>query len=80
MNSVRSSNKKVTDNKISKDGPMVYCVETPTALYWSASKMTAQYRHVDFLWRDKARWKEFSEFKFKQYTKKLSKEVLEIKE
>jgi len=70
--------KASTKERISKDGPTVYVVETPSSIYWSLSKMTAQYRHVDFLWRDKARYKEMSEFRFKNYTKSTPKTVQEI--
>ena len=70
--------KHSTNQKVSKDGPTLYIIETPSNVYWSPCKMATQYRHVDFLWRDKARYKEMSEFRFKNYIRSTKKVVQEI--
>lgn len=36
---------------------MIYVIETPNYILWSKSKMTAQYKHVEFMRRDRARFK-----------------------
>lgn len=59
----------------------VYLVETPKDIFWSNSKMDTQYKHVEFFWRDKARYREMDEGQFKRYLiVKKNKKVWEIKE
>lgn len=66
------------EQKISSDGPLVYIVETPDEIFWSKRKMDAQYRHMDFLWRDRAKYKELTEFKWGKLKETTKKKVWEI--
>lgn len=69
------------DRIFSKTEGTVYFVETPTDIFWSRNKMEAQYKHVEFFWRDRAKYKEMSENKFKNYLgTKSKKKVWELKD
>jgi hypothetical protein len=58
--------------------PNVYLVETPKEIFWSKSKMDTQYKHVEFFWRDRAKYREMPEFKFEKYKGMTKKKVWEI--
>jgi hypothetical protein len=62
----------------SSDGDTVYIVETPSEIFWSKRKMETQYRHMDFLWRDRAKYKELSEFRWAKLSSTTKKKVYEI--
>jgi hypothetical protein len=56
----------------------VYVIETPSNIWWSKRKLTAQYKHVSFLWRDKARYKEMVASKFDRLVSRTTKKVEEL--
>ena len=62
----------------SSDGETIYVVETPEEIFWSKRKMDTQYKHMEFLWRDRARYKEISEFKWGRLSATTKKKVWEI--
>lgn len=66
------------NNQTSSDGTTILIVETPDEIFWSKRAMDAQYRHMDFLWRDRAKYKEVSEFRFKKLAETTKKKVWEI--
>ncbi len=49
----------------------LYIVDTPQALYYSTSKLEATYKHVEFSYKDKARYKEVQQSKYVLPDKKL---------
>mgnify|MGYP003543810601 CR=1 FL=1 len=57
---------------------IVYIVETKKEVFWSKTKLDAQFKHIEFLYKDQARFKEMTEEAFKKYTEKLSKKVIEL--
>lgn len=58
----------------------VYVIETPKEIFWSDCKMDAQYAHVDFLYRDRARYKEVTPLKFRNMTQTTKKKVIHLEE
>jgi len=56
----------------------VYMVETPKEIFWSKMKMDRDYKHIEYLYRDKARAKEMTEERFKKYRNNTSKQFWEI--
>lgn len=59
---------------------IVHLVETPREIFWSNRKLTAQWKHIDFLYKDKARYKEMTEDKFKEYCNRVNKRVIRLEE
>ena len=58
---------------------MIYLIETPKDIFYSNEKIDTQYEHVEYLWRDKARYREMSDQQFKRYLiVKKGKNVWEI--
>lgn len=57
----------------------VYFIETPRELYWSRRKLDVTYKHVEFLYRDKAKSKQMDEDRFKAYKGKSKKKVIHLK-
>ena len=74
----RRNLKVINKSKQSSDGETIYIVETPNDIFWSKRKMDAQYRHVSFLWRDRARYKELTEFKWGRLSATTKKSIWEI--
>jgi len=64
--------------KTSEDEEMVYIIETPDEIFWSKRKQPVQYRHVDFLWRDRARYKEITAFKWGRLSATTKKKIWEL--
>jgi len=56
----------------------VYVIETKKDIWWSRSKMDATYKHIEFFWRDKARYKEMTMKRFNQLRQTTDKKVWEI--
>lgn len=56
----------------------VFVIETKKDIWWSREKIDAQYKHVEFLYRDKARYREMSMKKFNQLKSSTTKKVYEI--
>ena len=59
---------------------MIYVVETPRELFWSNRKINAQWKHIEFLYKDKARYKEFTEDKWSDYASKANKKLIQLEE
>ena len=57
---------------------LVYVVETPDEIFWSERKMETQYKHIEFLWRDKARFKELTRNQWRLLKKRTKKRIWEI--
>jgi hypothetical protein len=57
---------------------MIYLIETPKEIFWSDSKIDTIYRHVEFLYRDRAFYKEMDERRFSNLKKNTSKKVYRI--
>jgi len=58
----------------------VYLIETPKEIFWSHRKLDAQYKHLDFLYKDRARYKEMAEEKFNNYVKHSGKKIIKLEE
>lgn len=58
----------------------VYSVETPKEVFWSNRKMTAQWKHLEFLYRDRARYKEMTEDQFDRYKSSSKKKFIHLTE
>ena len=58
----------------------VYLIETSREVFWSNRKLDAQFHHVSFLYKDKARYKEMEEEKFNTYAKHSSKRIIRLEE
>lgn len=54
---------------------MMYCVETPTELWYSGSKIDATYKHIQFLYRDRAKYFEISDKDFESLRRGTRKSV-----
>lgn len=63
-----------------EDKSMTYYIETPKEIFWSYSKLDATYRHVEFLYRDRAKFKEMKSDRFRSYLKNTPKKAYEIKD
>lgn len=63
-----------------EDKSMTYYIETPREIFWSFSKMDATYKHIDFLYRDRAKFKEMKSDRFKSYLKNTPKNSYQIKD
>lgn len=59
---------------------IVYLVETPREIFWSERKLTSQYKHLDFLYKNRARYKEMPEVKFKSYCAGVKKRIIHLTE
>jgi hypothetical protein len=57
---------------------MIYVVETPKEVFWSKSKMDAQYHHVQYFWKNKAKYKEMTDIKFKNFKNISNKKFWEL--
>jgi len=57
----------------------IYYIETPREIWWSKRKMDVTFKHVEMLYKDKARSKQAEEDKFKRYIKKVDKKIYELK-
>ena len=66
------------EKKQVKNNDVVYLIETPEDIFWSKRKLTTQYKHCDFLWRDKAKYKEVVGAKFKALTQSTKKKLWEL--
>ena len=60
------------------EGDTIYIVETPEEIFWSRRKLDTQYKHIEFLWRDRARYKELSEFKWGRLSATTKKKIWEL--
>ena len=63
-----------------KECSKIYLVETPKDVFWSERKMDAQYKHIEFFWRNKAKYKEMTSLQFKNYRNISNKSFREIVE
>lgn len=61
-----------------KTEEVVYIIETPGEVFWSRSKIDATYRHVEFLYKDKARYKEVPSWRFAKMQERYHKPLFEI--
>jgi hypothetical protein len=61
-----------------KANETVYVIETPDELFWSHRKMDATYKHVDYLWRDRAKYRELAVDKWKALSKTTKKKIYEV--
>jgi hypothetical protein len=59
---------------------MVYLIDMKDQILWSKSKMDATYKHVEFLFRDRVRFKEMTEKQFSLLKKTSKKKFFEIQE
>jgi hypothetical protein len=57
---------------------IIYVVETPDEIFWSKRKLTTQFKHLEFLWRDRAKYKELTPVKWGQLKERTSKKVWEL--
>ena len=58
-----------------------YCIELKKDVLWSRSKMDAQYRHAcDYMFRDRAKYKEVTQKRFNQWKSTSNKKFIEIEE
>ena len=57
---------------------MYYVIETPKEVFWSKQKIDATYKHVEFLYRDKAKWREIPDQNWKRFQKNCNKKLWEI--
>ena len=56
----------------------IYFIETPKEIYWSPRKLDVAYKHIEFLYRDKAKAKELPEDKFKSYQNRSKKKLVRL--
>ena len=56
----------------------VYVIETKQDIWWSREKIDAQYKHVEFFYKDRAKYREMSMKKFNQIRQSTPKKVYEI--
>jgi hypothetical protein len=59
---------------------MIYLVETPKEIFWSKRKMDTHAKHIEFLFRDKARYKVQKESLFQRYIRGTDKRVVKLEE
>jgi hypothetical protein len=64
--------------KDKEDSAMMYYVETPTEVFYSRRKLDVQFKHIEYLWRDNARYKEVASHKWEQLLNITKKKTWEI--
>jgi hypothetical protein len=65
-------------NKEDKD--KIYLIDTKSHILWSSVKMKATYKHVEFLFRDRAKFKEVTSDQFNKLVRSTNKKMIEIEE
>ena len=58
----------------------VYSVETPKEVFYSNRKLDAQYKHLEYLYRDRARYKEMTQDQFNKYKESSKKKFIQLEE
>jgi hypothetical protein len=58
----------------------IYLIDTKSHILWSSVKMKATYKHVEFLFRDRAKFKEVSSDQFNKLVRSTNKKMIEIEE
>lgn len=56
----------------------VYIIETPKEVFWSYKKMDTTYKHVEYLYRDKAKYRELEGARWKKFKSQTKKSIYEI--
>ncbi len=59
---------------------LIYYVETPDSVFWSSRKMDVQYKHVEYLYRDKVKYKSCSKKLFNGLQSTSKKKFYELNE
>ena len=58
----------------------VYVIETKDEVFWSSRKLDIAYKHIEYLYRDRVRYKEFTKEQFAKMKVKNKKKFVELTE
>lgn len=74
----KAMERTMRESSDTKEQSVIYYIETPKEIFWSPRKMNVTWKHIEFLYRDKARAKEMPEDKFFAMLKGSTKKPYEL--